>query len=84
MNRCCPNAVKENRSERVRLYQNEQGGFACQALMKIVYLFISVIELIVGTTSTERGQIPATEKKHNQFNAQYDELSGHGKMSVLG
>ena len=27
MNRCCPNAVKESRSERVGLYRNEQGGF---------------------------------------------------------
>ena len=35
MNRCCPNAVKESRSERVGFYRNEQGGFACLALMKI-------------------------------------------------
>ena len=63
MNRCCSNAVKESRSERVRLYRKEQGGFACLALPKIVYLFISVIKLIVGTTSIERGQIPATEKE---------------------
>ena len=69
MNRCCPNVVKESRSERVGLYQNEQGGFACLALLKIVKLFIGVIELIVGTTSTERGQILATEKEHNQCNA---------------
>ena len=27
--RCCPNAVKESRSERVGLYRNEQRGFAC-------------------------------------------------------
>ena len=32
---CCPNAVKESRSERVGLYWNEQGGFACLALLKI-------------------------------------------------
>ena len=25
--RCCPNAVKESRSERVGFYRNEQGGF---------------------------------------------------------
>ena len=31
----CPNAVKESRSERVGLYRNEQGGFACLALLKI-------------------------------------------------
>ena len=30
-----PNAVKESRSERVGLYRNEQGGFACLALLKI-------------------------------------------------
>ena len=35
MNRCCPNAVKESRSERVGLYRNEQGGFACLAPLKI-------------------------------------------------
>ena len=29
LNRCCPNAVKESRSERVGLYRNEQRGFAC-------------------------------------------------------
>ena len=69
MNRCCPNAVKESRSERVGLYQNEQGGFACLALLKIVYLFIGVIELIVGTTSTKGEQLPATERKYNQCNA---------------
>ena len=69
MNRCCPNAVKESRSERVGLYRNEQGGFAYLPLLQIVKLFIGGIELIVGTSSTERGQIPATEKKHNQCNA---------------
>ena len=35
MNRCCPNAVKESKSERVGLYWNEQGVFACLALLKI-------------------------------------------------
>ena len=47
------------------LYQNEQGGFACLELLKILYLFIGVIDLIVGTTSIERGQTPATEKELN-------------------
>ena len=36
LNRYCPNAVKESRSERVGLYRNEQGGFACLALLKII------------------------------------------------
>ena len=72
MNRCCPNAVKESRSERVGLYRNEQGGFACLALLKIAKLFISVIDQIVGTSSTERGQTPENKEEHNQWNAQYD------------
>ena len=55
-------------SERVGLYQNEQGGFAFLAL-KIVQFFIGIIELIVSTSSTESGQTPATEKEHNQCNA---------------
>ena len=72
MNRCCPNAVKESRSERVGLYRNEQGGFACLALLKIVYFFIGVIDHIVGTCLTERGQAPTNKEEHNQCNAQYD------------
>ena len=51
------------------LYQNERGVFACLALLKIVYFFIGVIELIVGTTSIGRGQIPANKEEHNQCNA---------------
>ena len=70
MNHCCPNAVKESRSERVGLYRNEQGGFACLALLKILYFFIGVIELIVETTSTKREQLPANKEEHNQCNAQ--------------
>ena len=69
LNRCCPNVVKESRSERVGLYQNEQGGFACLALLKIIYFFIGVNDHIIGITSIERGQTPVTEKEHNQCNA---------------
>ena len=43
------------------LYRNEQGGFACLALLKIVYFFIGVIDLIVGTTSIGRGQTPSNK-----------------------
>ena len=46
-----------------------KGGYACLTLPKIVKLFIGVIKLTVETTSTERGQIPATKKEHNKFNA---------------
>ena len=69
MNRHCPNAVKESRSERVGLYWNEEGGFACLALLKIVKLFIDVIEFIAGSMSIEGGQTPAIEKERNQCNA---------------
>ena len=58
------------------LYRNEQGGFACLALLKIVYFFIGVIELIVGSTSIERGQIPATEKE-NTINAMRNMMHDH-------
>ena len=34
--RCCPNAVKQSRSERVGLYRDAQWGFACLALLKIL------------------------------------------------
>ena len=34
----CLNVVKESRSERVGLYRNEQAGFACLALLKMVVL----------------------------------------------
>jgi hypothetical protein len=37
--------------------------------MKIVLLFIDVIDLNVGTTSTGKEQTPATEKEHIQCNA---------------
>ena len=35
LKRCCPNAVKESKSERVGLYRNAQWGFACLALLQI-------------------------------------------------
>ena len=54
------------------LYRNEQGGFACLALLKIVYLFIGINDHIVGTTSTEGEQHRQRQKKHDQCNAQYD------------
>ena len=54
------------------LYRIEQGGFACLALLKILQFFIGVIELIIGTSSTEREQTPANKEEQNQCNAQYD------------
>ena len=44
------------------------------ALQKIVYFFIGVIDLIVGTTTTERGKIPANTRRNNiHYNAQSKE-----------
>ena len=69
MNRCCPNAVKESRSERVGLYRNEQGGFACLALLKITLGLHQCqrsnrrnVVYWEGTNTGNRG-------KHNQCNA---------------
>ena len=62
------------------LYRNEQGGFTCLALLKILLLFIGVIKLIVGSTSIEREQIPATEKE-NTINAMHNMMHDHD-MSI--
>ena len=65
------------------LYQNEQGGFACLALLKILSFFIGVIEHVVGTTSTERGQTPATEKEHT-INAMHNMMHDHDMAICCG
>ena len=57
------------------LYRNEQGGFSCLVLLKIIQLFIGVIDLIVGTTSTEREQLPATGG--NTINAMHIMMHDH-------
>ena len=72
MNRCCPNALKESRGERVGLYRNEQGGFACLALLKITLSLHQCQRSHRRYTSIERGQLPANTEKHDQCNAQYD------------
>ena len=72
MNRCCANAIKESRSERVGLYQNEQGVFACLALLKMIELFIGVNELIVGTRLLKGDKYQQTRK--NTINAMLNML----------
>ena len=82
MNRCCPNAVKESRSERVGLYRNEQGGFACLALLKMIYLFIGVIKLIVGTRllrGTNTGNIEG-----NTINVMHNMMHDHDMAMCCG
>ena len=63
MNRCCPNAVKESRSERVGLYRNEQGGFACLALLKIALSLHQCQRSQRRNTSTEGGQLPTNKEE---------------------
>ena len=64
------------------LYQNEQGVFACLALLKIVYLFIRVIELIVGTRLPRGDKYRQTGK--DTINAMHNMMHDHAmeKMSV--
>ena len=69
MNRCCPNAVKESRSERVGLYRNEQGGFACLALLKIVIALHRCHRTHRQNNVYWEEQHRQTEKEHNQCNA---------------
>ena len=69
MNRCCPNAVKESRSERVGLYQNEQGGFACLALLKIALSLHQCQRSQRRYNVYRKGTTPANKEEHNQCNA---------------
>ena len=62
MNRCCPNALKESRSERVGLYRNEQGGFACLALLKIALSLHQCQRSHHRYHVYREGTIPATQK----------------------
>ena len=72
MNHCCPNAVKESRSERVGLYRNEQGGFCLPGTSEDNIALRRCHRSHRRYTSIERGQIPANKKEHNQCNAKYD------------
>ena len=81
--RCCPNAVKESRSERVGLYQNEQGGFACLALLKITLSLHQCQRSHHRYRVYREGTNTDNTEKHNQCNAQYDAWSWHGKMNVF-
>ena len=81
--RCCPNAVKESRSERVGLYRNEQGGFACLALLKITLSLHQCQRSHHRYHVYREGTNTGNTEKHNQCNAQYDAWSWHGKMNVF-
>ena len=71
---CCPNAVKESRSERVGLYRNEQGGFACLALLKIALSLHQCqrsqrwYNVYRGGTTPANREEPKSMKCDNRFN----------------
>ena len=70
--RCCPNAVKESRSERMGFYRNEQGGFACLALLKITLSLHQCQRSHRRYNVYRGGTTPANTEEHDQCNAQYD------------
>ena len=72
MNRCCPNAVKESRSERVGLYRNEQGDFACLALLKITLSLHQCQRSQRRNIVYREGTDTGNKEEHNQCNAQND------------
>ena len=79
----CLNAVKESRSENMGWYRNEQGGFACLALLKITLSLHQCQRSHHRYNVYRGGTTPANRRKHNQCNAQYDAWSWHGKMNVF-
>ena len=61
MNRCCPNAAKESRSERVGLYRNEQGGFCLPGTSED-----SIESSLVSTITTPEHRLPRGDKYRQQ------------------
>ena len=61
--RCCPNAVKESRSEKVGFYRNEQGGFCLPGTSEDCIALHLCHRTHRRNASIERGQLPATEKE---------------------
>ena len=82
--RCCPNAVKESRSERVGFYRNEQGGFCLPGTSEDNIESSSVSTITSSVSRLSRGdKYRQHRREHNQCNAQYDAWSWHGKMNVF-
>ena len=65
------------------LYRNEQGGFACLALLKIVWLFIGVIELIVENHVYREGTTSGN-KEGNTINAMHNMMHDHDMAICCG
>ena len=83
MNRCCPNAVKESRSERVGLYQNEQGGFACLALLKITLSLHQCHRSHCRYHVYRKGQSPANTEETWSMQCTIWCMLWHGNMNVF-
>ena len=76
MNRCCPNAVKESRSERVGLYLNEQGGFCLPGTSEDNIESSSVSTITSSEPRLSRGD--NTDKQgRNTINAMHNMMHDH-------
>ena len=83
MNRCCPNAVQESKSERVGLYWNEQGGFACLALLKIT-LSLHQCQRSHRWYNVYRGRTtPANTEETRSMQCTIWRMLWHGNMNVF-
>ena len=71
LNRFCPNAVKESRSERVGLYRNEQGGFCLPGTSED-----SIESSLVSTITTPEQRLPrgnnTGKQSRNTINAMHN------------
>ena len=56
------------------LYRNEQGGFACLALLKILYFFIGVTDHIVETRLSRGDRY--RQQRRNTINAMHNMMHG--------
>ena len=57
------------------LYRNEQGGFACLALLKMIQLFIGVIELNVEKRLLRGDNY--RQQRENPINAMHNMMHDH-------
>ena len=83
MNRCCPNAVKESRSERVGLYRNEQGGFCLSGTSEDSNSSSSVSSITSSKPRLSRGDKHRQTRK-NTINAMHNMMHDHDMSICCG
>ena len=71
LNRCCPNALKESRSERVGLYRNEQGGFCLPGTSEDSIESSSVSTITSSVQRLSRGNNTGKHRR-NTINAMHN------------